>query len=92
MPLTDSAPVRWTLGDGIMTHWSVDEKHLPHGDFIEQGGRRAGQIIRYSIDEAGLLSVNRMLVWPSLRIFPNDTHGSFIYPELRSGGGSADHG
>ena len=79
---------RWSLGAGITTIWKLDGSKLPHNDFVEQGGRRVGQIVRYSIDGAGLLSVTRTVVWPSLRIFPNDTHGSFIQtygPEANPG-------
>lgn len=69
---------RWTLGTGEYTVWNVAGTQLPHKDFIEQGGRRAGQKIWYSIENDGTLKLERDVVWPSLRIFPNDTHGSLI--------------
>lgn len=71
-------PDRWALGEGVVTVWKVDGTKLPHKDFIEQGGRRVGQKVWYSIDAAGVLKLERDVVWPSLRIFPNDTHGSLI--------------
>lgn len=75
---SDSRESRWSLGPGIDTVWKVDGSKLPHSDFIEQGGRRVGQIVRYTVDRDGALGVTRTVVWPSLRIYPNDTHGSFI--------------
>ncbi len=69
---------RWTFGEGIATVWKVEGTKLPHKDFIEQGGRRVGQKVWYSLDATGVLKLERDVVWPSLRIFPNDTHGSLI--------------
>jgi len=69
---------RWRLGEGIATVWKVEGTKLPHKDFIEQGGRRVGQKVWYSLDATGMLKLERDVVWPSLRIFPNDTHGSLI--------------
>ncbi|MEI7901134.1 MAG: hypothetical protein WCK89_12855 [bacterium] len=69
---------RWVLGEGASTVWKVEGTKLPHKDFIEQGGRRAGQKVWYSLEADGTLRLDRDVVWPSLRIFPNDTHGSLI--------------
>jgi hypothetical protein len=36
-------PPRWILGTNLTTVWPVStDVHLPHGDFIEQGGLRCG--------------------------------------------------
>lgn len=69
---------RWTLGSGDYTVWTIAGTQLPHKDFIEQGGRRVGQKVWYSIENDSTLKLERDVVWPSLRIFPNDTHGSLI--------------
>ncbi|MBN2164374.1 MAG: NPCBM/NEW2 domain-containing protein [Pontiellaceae bacterium] len=72
-------PPRWELGKGVSTIWSVNnDTRLPQSDFIEQGGLRVGQVVRYSIDARRALSVHRSVVWPGLRTIPNDTHGSLI--------------
>jgi len=71
-------PERWLLSKGISTDWKVAGTQLPHSDFIEQGGRRTGQKVWYTVDADGALKLERDVVWPSLRIFPNDTHGSLI--------------
>jgi len=70
-PVTVAAPPtppRWVLGKGLTTEWPVDaDPRLPHADFIEQGGLRVGQVVRYRIGTARDLSVGRSVVWPSLR-------------------------
>jgi hypothetical protein len=71
-------PLRWSLGTGNTTVSKIPDTNVPHRDFIEQGGRRAGQKVWYTINADSTLTIERDLVWPSLRIFPNDTHGSFI--------------
>ena len=59
---------RWMLGKGVTTEWLVNkETHLPHQDFIEQGGLRVGQIVHYQIDAERNLSLKRSVIWPSLR-------------------------
>ena len=70
---------RWALGDGVSTVWVVEKSKLPHKDFIEQGGRRVGQKVRYMINADGTLKLERDVVWPSLRIIPNNTGGSLIH-------------
>jgi hypothetical protein len=40
-------------------------------------GRRVSFILTYGTRENGTLILERHLVWPSLRIVPNNTHGSF---------------
>lgn len=70
---------RWTLGEGMTTVWPVNtDTRLPHGDFIEQGGLRCGQVVDYRLDGGRRLSMKRGVVWPSLRTVPNDTTGSLI--------------
>ena len=71
--------LRWTLGDNMTTVWPVaTDAKLPHGDFIEQGGLRCGQVVNYHVDAKRRLSMKRGVVWPCLRIIPNDTTGSLI--------------
>ena len=72
-------PPRWILGDNMTTVWPVaTDVRLPHGDFIEQGGLRCGQVVDYHVDGQRRLSLKRGVVWPCLRIIPNDTNGSLI--------------
>lgn len=71
---------RWKLGDYFSTVWPVEsDPSLPHEDFIEQGGLRAGQEVHYKLDAHRALSLRRGVVWPGLRIFPNQTGGGLIH-------------
>ena len=73
-------PSRWSLGEGISTVWQVAaDTRLPHDDFIEQGGLRVGQIVNYAVDTKRALTMKRNVIWPCLRIRPNNTHGSLIH-------------
>ena len=81
-PRVVSGPLhpRWTLGAGNSLRWDVAAEHdLPHDDFIEQGGLLAGQIASYAISAERTLTLKHSTVWPSLRIIPNNTHGSLIH-------------
>jgi hypothetical protein len=82
-----SSPVdRWMLGDGQSIIWKVaEDRRLPHEDFIEQSGRLVSQVVTYSVGADGALAMKRSVVWPTLRIIPNDTFGSLI----RAWGGEA---
>ncbi len=63
-----TTPPRWILGQGLTTEWPVvTDPRLPHSDFIEQGGLRVGQVVRYRVGATRKLSVRRSVVWPSLR-------------------------
>jgi hypothetical protein len=81
-PVLMAAPAlapRWILGEGMTTVWSVvADTNLPHGDFIEQGGLRCGQVVDYHVTGERQLRLKRGVVWPCLRIIPNDTTGSLI--------------
>ncbi|MDB6016849.1 MAG: hypothetical protein JWR19_1338 [Pedosphaera sp.] len=78
---TDTPPSdRWALGDRRSIVWKVAaDANLPHKDFIEQSGRLVSQVFNYEVDTNGALTVSRSIVWPTLRKFPNDTHGSIIH-------------
>jgi hypothetical protein len=73
-----STATRWQLHDGPSTVWKVDASLLPHQDFIEQGGRRVGQKVAYLVKVDRSVDVQRDVIWPSLRINPNNTHGSLV--------------
>jgi hypothetical protein len=70
----------WSLGEGMTTIWKVaDDPHPEHGDILEQGGKRAGQVISYDITAQRTCTITRSVIWPCLRIIPNNTHGSLIH-------------
>ena len=54
---------RWSLGEGMTTVWAVAmDTNLPHGDFIEQGGLRCGQVVDYHVDGERRLRMKRAVV------------------------------
>ena len=75
----------WTLTENHRAlHWDCEIHPEDHSDFIEMSGLYASAIITYGICE-GKLTLERHSVFPMLRIFPNNTHGSwqFDIPEER---------
>jgi hypothetical protein len=74
----NTPPARWQLDapHRVIT-WNVQaDTRLPHGDCIEMSGKRTAAILRYEIDARGQLSLGRTLIWPGLRVAPNNTHSS----------------
>lgn len=73
------APSRWRLDPAGGIRWEIaSDTRLPHEDFLEQGGRRAGQVVWYAIAADRTLTVRRQVVWPGLRVPPNNTHSSLM--------------
>ncbi|MFM2089616.1 MAG: hypothetical protein RLZZ127_105 [Planctomycetota bacterium] len=79
--MSDPAPTawRWDPHDAGAIRWPVaGGAPLPHGDHIEQGGRRAGQVVWYRVLADRTLDLRRRVVWPGLRVPPNNTHSSLM--------------
>ena len=74
-----AAPDRWRLdAPGRRITWALaKEAGLPHADRIEMTGRRVSGIVTYGADARGSLQLERTIVWPTLRVAPNNTHASF---------------
>jgi Glucoamylase and related glycosyl hydrolases len=60
---------------GIKWNVKADEIHTDH---IEMSGKKISAIIYYGKDSAGGLLLKQKLVFPMLRIIPNNTRGSLI--------------
>ena len=75
------ASSRWSFADGgRKIVWDVaNDARLPHADSLEMSGLRASLVFSYSVAADRSLSLGRRVVWPALRVQPNNTHGSFIY-------------
>ncbi|HJV48044.1 MAG TPA: hypothetical protein VJ549_02095 [Geothrix sp.] len=59
--------------------WDVEvDWRLPHSDRIEMAGRRVAGIVSYGADAGHNLLLERVCVWPTLRVAPNDTHASLM--------------
>jgi hypothetical protein len=71
-------PDRWRVSvPGHSILWDVaNDTRLPHKDNVELGGKRTTAIVFYTIDAERKLQLKRAVLWPSLRIAPNNTYGS----------------
>ncbi len=68
-----SGAQRWNMtGDGGIS-WTVGDTHTDH---LEMAGKGIAAIITYGTDASGGLVLDQELVFPTLRILPNDTRGS----------------
>jgi hypothetical protein len=68
---------RWSLSTGGGICWDVkNETKLPHVDRVEMCGLKLATVVHYGVRANGLLVLKKDVVWPMLRILPNDTHGA----------------
>lgn len=71
------AQQRWKINaDGSIT-WQV-EKGDVHHDHIEMAGKQMAVVLRYGVDQTGAFKLNKSMIWPMLRLIPNNTHGSLM--------------
>lgn len=77
LPTLYATAQRWNLAsDGsIVWHPKGD---LPHNDHIEMSGEQTSMVLRWGVDEKGCFHAERSLVFPMLRVLPNDTHASLM--------------
>ena len=67
---------RWKIvQDSNRLVWDCHKHPEDHTDFIEMSGLYTSAVITYGIRGGGLF-LHRHVVFPMLRIFPNNTHGS----------------
>ena len=57
--------------------WNVSDKEN-HSDHIEMAGKRVASVLRYGVDPSGAFTIDKSMVWPMLRIIPNDTRGCIM--------------
>ncbi len=67
-----AAADRWTIASDGGIEWSVETGDT-HRDQIEMSGEQVSVIMTYGVDADGRLALNREVVWPMLRFFPNKT-------------------
>jgi len=68
---------RWRINPSGSISWFVDDR-LPHADHIEMSGDSISAILHYKVNADQSFQLQRQLVWPMLRIIPNNTHASLI--------------
>ncbi len=84
---------RWSIvRNNTVLVWDCNKHPEDHTDFIEMSGLYSSAVITYGIKD-GKLFLHRHLVFPMLRIFPNNTHGSLqcdvpeeLVPVIRADG------
>lgn len=50
----------------------------PHRDHLEMTGEQISTVLRWVVDDRGAFRVERSLIFPLLRVRPNDTHASLM--------------
>lgn len=74
-----TAAPSWEINSKGAIEWKVEKAQLPHKDHIEMSGEQMAFVLRWGIDQAGALSLERSLVFPMLRKIPNNTHASLMH-------------
>lgn len=64
--------LRWQLDDAGGITWQPG-RDIPHSDHIEMSGQQISVVLRYGVNEKGGFTLNRSVVWPMLRMQPNET-------------------
>ena len=57
--------------------WQI-KKGEAHYDHIEMSGKKVSVVLRYGVNEKGAFELNKSMVWPMLRMIPNNTHSSLM--------------
>lgn len=57
--------------------WHIKKGEVHH-DHIEMAGKQVAVVLRYGMNKDGKFELNKSMVWPMLRVLPNDTHASLM--------------
>lgn len=72
-----AAGQRWQIDPNGGIVWRPGND-TPHKDHLEMTGEQISTVLRWSVDEQGAFHAERSLVFPLLRVRPNDTHASLM--------------
>lgn len=71
--------LRWSLNEVSGITWNVsDDNRLPHRDNVEMSGFRVSTVINYGVGRDGNLALEQEVIWPMLRLTPNNVHASLV--------------
>ena len=70
---------KWQIQNTESICFKVSDSNTPYTDHIEMSGEKTSVWIRYTVDTARHLQLNRTVVFPSFRMQPNDTHASLMF-------------
>ncbi|MEQ1821219.1 MAG: hypothetical protein ABL949_01790 [Fimbriimonadaceae bacterium] len=75
---TQSLTSRWEIdpAGGICTTLARLTRNRAHSDHLEMGGKSVNAIVSWKVDAAGVVTVDRLVRWPTLRTKKDDTHSS----------------
>ncbi len=68
----------WKINEDGSIGWSVNDSVLPHHDDIEMSGKFISAVVNYGVNADNSFSIGREVVWPMLRIIPNETRGVLL--------------
>ncbi|MCG8582187.1 MAG: hypothetical protein MI866_19855 [Bacteroidales bacterium] len=68
----------WKMNADGGISWVVEDSILPHHDDIEMSGKFISAVVRYGVNADNSFSIGREIVWPMLRIIPNQTRGGLL--------------
>ena len=72
-----AAGQRWQIDPAGGIVW-IPGDDTPHKDHLEMTGEHISAVLRWSVDDRGAFHAERSLVFPLLRVRPNDTHASLM--------------
>lgn len=73
--------MRWQITpDGKGLVWRIPGSSLPHADDLEMTGETASFIFRYEAGADAALSLSATAIFPTMRVRPNNTYGSWKVP------------
>lgn len=76
-PLSARCGDRWHLSDSGSITWTPSDD-IPHSDHVEMTGEQVSVVLYWGVGEDGAFNLNRRLVFPLLRTWPDDTHASLV--------------
>ncbi|MBK3516191.1 glucosidase family protein [Carboxylicivirga marina] len=68
----------WEINEDGSIGWTVKDSSLPHHDDIEMSGKYISAVVKYGVEADNSFSIGREIVWPMLRIIPNQTRGGLL--------------
>ena len=77
--LSAYATPSWEINSKGGIEWKIKKEQLPHKEHIEMSGEQMAFVLRWGIDDNGVLELERSLVFPLLRTVPNNTHASLMH-------------
>lgn len=69
----------WKISDNNTLLWTPVQEELPHADHMEMSGLKMSTVLFWDIDASGRMTLERSLIHPLLRVWPNNTAAHWRY-------------